>query len=180
MQEQPKRNRQHTHMLLLFSLLAFAIPVANQEPQANGIFAVPRHMEVKRVGMLDAAATGETRCDVRGALGSDRIKVSCDQVYGDLHSRGDHHVRFDGQTHPADGFPIFGPPQTPPVSGSPKTSRFVAVRWVNDHTLIWTLHTYDLDNGTHGTLTLTTTVSDDGRTMTGIGSDGTVRVFERQ
>jgi hypothetical protein len=42
------------------------------------------------------------------------------------------------------------------------------------------LHTYDLDNGTDGTLTLTTTVSDDGRTMTGIGSDGTVQVFERQ
>jgi len=114
------------------------------------------------------------------ALGPDRLKVSCDHVYGDTHSWGHYYVRFDGQTHPADGFPIFGPPQTPPISGRPKTARAVAVRWVNDHTLIWTLHTYDLDNGTDGTLTLTTIVSDGGRTMTGIGSDGTMQVFERQ
>ena len=169
------------HLLLLFSLLAFAIPVANQEPQANGISPFlgtwKLNVSESKLGTPPQPARLAVTFE---ALGSDRMKVSSDQVYGDSHSWGHYDVRFDGQTRPAEGFPIFDPPQTPPISGPPKTSRFVAVRWVNDHTLNWTLHTYDFDNGTDSTLTLTTTVSDDGRTMTGIGSDGTVQVFEKQ
>ena len=55
----------------------------------------------------------------------------------------------------------------------------MAVLKVNDHTLIWTVRTHDFDSRAEGTLTLTTTVSEDGKTMTGIGSDGSVQVFEK-
>jgi hypothetical protein len=57
----------------------------------------------------------------------------------------------------------------------------VTVLWVNDHTLVWTFHTYDLDaSAESSTFTLGTTVSEDGKTMTGIGSDSSVQVFEKQ
>jgi hypothetical protein len=167
--------------LLLFSLLTFAIPVANQEPQANGISSFlgtwKLNVSESKLGTPPQPARLAVTFE---ALGSDRMKVSYDQVYGDSHSWGHYDVRFDGQNRPADGFPIFGPSQPPPISNPPKTARFVAVLRVNDHTLIWTLHTHDFDNAADGTLTLTTTVSEDGRTMTGIGSDGIVQLFEKQ
>ena len=57
----------------------------------------------------------------------------------------------------------------------------MTVLWVNDHTLVWTFHTYDLDASAESpTFTLRTTVSEDGKAMTGIGSDGSVQVFEKQ
>jgi hypothetical protein len=63
----------------------------------------------------------------------------------------------------------------------PPIALFVTVLWVNDHTLVWTFHTYDLDASAEiTTFTLRTTVSEDGKTMTGIGSDGSVQVLEKQ
>ena len=94
-------------------------------------------------------------------------------------------------TRPRLGFPMSIPPEKTtderrraylPAQGlRPPIALFVTVLWVNDHTLVWTFHTYDLDASAEiTTFTLRTTVSEDGKTMTGIGSDGSVQVLEKQ
>ena len=119
------------------------------------------------------------------------MKLSTDQVYGDSHSWGHYDVRFDGYNHPARGFPISIPPEKTTDERRraylaaqvlrPPIALFVTVLWVNDHTLIWTFHTYDFDASAESTtFTLRTTVSEDGRTMTGIGSDDSVQVLAKQ
>ncbi len=162
--------------LLLFSLLALAIPVANQELQANSISAFLGTWKLNVTKSRLGTPPQPSRLAVTfEALGSDRMKVSYDQAYGDSHSWGNYDVGFDGQNCPAEGFPVFGPPQA-----SPKQARFVTVVRVNDHTLIWTLRTHNFDSGADGTLTLTTTVSPDGKTLTGAGSDRSAQVFDKQ
>lgn len=182
----------HLYLLLL---LALAIPVAGQEPQLNDISPFvgtwKLNLAESKLGTLQQPA----RLAVTfAALGSDGMKVSFDQVYGDSHSWGlNGEIRFEPYNQPANGFPLSSPPETSRderrreyLAGRgnllrPPIALFVSVQWVNDHALFWTFHTYDFDNRAEGaTLTLTTTVSEDGKQMTGIGSDGTVQVFDKQ
>ena len=92
--------------LLLLSLLALAISVAGQEPQPNDI---SRFLGTWKLNVLQSklgTPPQPARLAVTfEALGSDRMNVSYDQVYGDSHSWGHYDVRFDGQDRPADGSP---------------------------------------------------------------------------
>ena len=94
-------------------------------------------------------------------------------------------------TRPRLGFPMSIPPEKTtderrraylPAQGlRPPIALFVTVLWASDRTLVWTFHTYDFDASAESTTsTLITTVSEEGKTMTGIGSDGSVQVFEKQ
>src|SRR6516162_1107656 len=151
-------------------------------------------MDVERGGVQtrDAATSGQARVTFE-VLGSDGMKVSTDQVYEDSRSSGHYDVRFDGYNHPAGagGFPMSIPAEKTTDERRrayltaqglrPPIALFVTVLWVSDRTLVWMFHTYDLDASAESTtFTLRTTVSEDGKTMTGIGSDGSVQVFEKQ
>jgi hypothetical protein len=179
---------------LLVSFLALAIPVASQQPQISDILPFlgtwTLNAAESKLGTLPRPVRLAVTFEV---LGSDGMKVSTDQVYEDSRSWGHYDVRFDGYNHPAGagGFPMSIPPEKTTDERRrayltaqelrPPIALFVTVLWVNDHTLVWTFHTYDLDASAEiTTFTLITTVSEDGKTMTGIGSDGSVQVFEKQ
>jgi len=175
--------------VLLVSLLALAIPVASQQPDISPFLGTwTLNAAESKLGTLPHPVRFAVTFEV---LGSDGMKVSTDQVYEDSRSVGHYDVRFDGYNHPADGFPMSIPPEKTtderrraylPAQGlRPPIALFVTVLWASDRTLVWTSHTYDLDASAESTtFTLITTVSEDGKTMTGIGSDGSVQVFEKQ
>lgn len=164
---------------LLVSIFPLAMLIAGNQakPIDLSLFLGTWKLSVVEPGKLPQPARLSVTFE---ALASDRMKVNYDQVYGDSHSLGHYEVGFDGHNYVANGFPIFGPFEVDPISGSPKAQRFVAVLWINDRTLLWTLKIYDFDTDVESTFTVRTTVSEDGKTMTAIGTDGSVQLFDRQ